>query len=287
MSKGMENKFFNFGTFFVCAIFLFLSGSKIASAAGLQWSTSYSPAPLCPIGYEVASSTIVAGIEKTDCDYSFLVKPTAPVGPIIANITCCKEKAITAPLTASTTPKKPFISVDNPLFNLQVKIPGLEKMASETPATCEVTDDRTSCSLPWISIYVKAFYNYSMGIVGILAALALMIGGVIYLTSAGNATRISEAKSWIGGALTGMLIMFTAYILLNEVNPDLIGFKPIEFNIVSEDPIPMVPIEDLSVNGVTLTASGSCSAGFKKIAPHKNVDVRGNILCGPTADKLE
>jgi D-alanyl-D-alanine dipeptidase len=73
-----------------------------------------------------------------------------------------------------------------------------------------------------------------MGIIGILAALALMIGGVIYLTSTGNATRISEAKSWITGALTGMLIMFTSYVLLNEVNPDLIGFKAIELSIVQE-----------------------------------------------------
>jgi len=42
-----------------------------------------------------------------------------------------------------------------------------------------------------------------MGIIGILAALALMIGGVIWLIAAGNASRISEAKAWIGASLTG------------------------------------------------------------------------------------
>jgi D-alanyl-D-alanine dipeptidase len=88
--------------------------------------------------------------------------------------------------------------------------------------------------LPWIAIYIKAIYNYALGIIGILAALTLMIGGVIYLTSAGNATRISEAKSWITGSLTGMLIMFTSYVLLNEINPDLIGFKPVKLSIVQE-----------------------------------------------------
>jgi hypothetical protein len=88
-----------------------------------------------------------------------------------------------------------------------------------------------------------------MGVVGILAALALMIGGVIYLTSAGNATRISEAKSWITGALTGMLIMFTSYVLLNEVNPDLIGFKPIKLSVVESTDIdnPAVASEYLSL----------------------------------------
>jgi len=134
---------------------------------------------------------------------------------------------------ATPSTKKPFITLD-PILNLQVKLPGLEKLAADTPAVCTTEGDRTSCSLPWISIYIKAVYNYAMGIVGILAALALMIGGVIYLTSAGSATRISEAKSWITGALTGMLIMFTSYVLLNEVNPDLIGFKPIKLNIVGD-----------------------------------------------------
>jgi hypothetical protein len=136
-------------------------------------------------------------------------------------------------------PEKKFTLLD-PLSNLQIKIPGLEKIASETPATCTTEGDQTSCSLPWIAVYIKAIYNYAMGIIGILAALALMIGGVIYLTATGNATRISEAKSWITGALTGMLIMFTSYILLNEINPDLVGLKPIELSIVE-------PQEDYTV----------------------------------------
>lgn len=192
----------------------------------------------------------------------------------------------TASTTATTTPRKPFIVLD-PILNLQIKFPGLDKLASDTPATCTTEGDKTSCSLPWIAIYIKAIYNYAIGVIGILAALALMIGGVIYLTSLGNATRISEAKSWITGALTGMLIMFTSYILLNEINPNLVGLKPIELSIVNEEPVPMVPIEELVINGVPLTASGSCTNGIKAIAAHKNVTTNGKQLCGETADKLE
>ncbi|PIT94901.1 hypothetical protein COT98_01725, partial [Candidatus Falkowbacteria bacterium CG10_big_fil_rev_8_21_14_0_10_39_9] len=73
-------------------------------------------------------------------------------------------------------PEKPF-ELLSPFASLQIKIPGLEKIVSENPATCETTDDQTSCSLPWIAVYIKAIYNYAMGIVGILAALTLMIGG--------------------------------------------------------------------------------------------------------------
>ncbi len=136
---------------------------------------------------------------------------------------------------ATTKPKKPF-ELFNPLLDLQVNIPGIEKLASETPAACTTSDDNiTSCSLPWISVYIKAIYNYSMSIVGILAAFVIMIGGVIYLTSTGNANRIKSAQSWITGGLTGLLIMFTSYVLLNEINPDLIKSNPIDLQIVRDE----------------------------------------------------
>ncbi len=188
-------------------------------------------------------------------------------------------------------PKKPF-ELLNPFANLQIKIPGLDKLASETPATCETIDGKTSCSLPWISVYIKALYNYAMGVVGILAALALMIGGVIYLTSTGNATRISEAKSWITGALTGMLIMFTSYVLLNEVNPDLIGFKSIKLSIVTDELGQEDPTGTMENSGVGFGEPGNNgvpyfsqkNSAWEKIVWKKNgfQDIKRSA-CGPTS----
>jgi len=187
--------------------------------------------------------------------------------------------------------KEPF-KILNPLLNLQIKIPGLDRIASETPATCETTDGQTSCSLPWIAVYIKAIYNYAMGIIGILAALALMIGGVIYLTATGNATRISEAKSWITGALTGMLIMFTSYVLLNEVNPDLIGFKPIKLNIVTDELGQEDPTGTMENSGVGFGEPGNNgvpyfsqkNSAWEKIVWKKDgfPDIKRSA-CGPTS----
>ena len=179
-------------------------------------------------------------------------------------------------------PEKPF-ELLSPFASLQIKIPGLEKIVSENPATCETTDDQTSCSLPWIAVYIKAIYNYAMGIVGILAALTLMIGGVIYLTSTGNATRISEAKSWITGSLTGMLIMFTSYVLLNEVNPDLIGFKPVELNIIETE-------EDYTVqeNIFSLPVGTTDENGWISIPKDSNIidQTSGDRASQETVEKL-
>lgn len=208
-----------------------------------------------------AGSPAISSATADDCDYEGQAS-VALCGSILCNDGKCVfakptetgRKSILSTFAAgksgpSESSSGEGFKILDPLVNLQVKIPGLEKIASETPATCTNNDGQTTCSLPWISIYIKAFYNYSMGIIGILAALALMIGGVIYLTAAGNATRISTATSWITGALTGMLIMFTSYILLNEINPNLISFKPIVLDIVQEETTSYETADsDLAVN---------------------------------------
>lgn len=122
----------------------------------------------------------------------------------------------------------------NPLGNLQIKIPGLDEVAAKHPIKCEGEGESQTCKIPWIAIYIHAIYNYLLGIGGVLAAIALMVGGVIWLVSAGNASRVSEAKSWITGSVTGLLILMTSYIILYQINPNLVGLKYIELKTIEE-----------------------------------------------------
>jgi len=78
-----------------------------------------------------------------------------------------------------------------------------------------------------IGEYIKAIYKYAIGIVGILAAVVLMFGGILWLTAGGNAERVGNAKSWIGASLTGLVLALASYMLLATVNPALVQFKPI------------------------------------------------------------
>ena len=77
--------------------------------------------------------------------------------------------------------------------------------------------------------YIAAIYNYGLAIVGILAAIMLMLGGVIWITSEGNQTRVGQAKSIIGSSLIGMILAFTAYMLLRTINPDLVTLNPLKY----------------------------------------------------------
>ncbi len=136
----------------------------------------------------------------------------------------------------------------NPIDSLSVKIPGLDKLSQQYTASCGLSNQATQCSLPYIAIYIQAIFGYAMGIIGILAAICIMVGGVIYITSAGNATRIATAKSWIGGSVAGLVIGLSSYVLLVQVNPDLVGLKSIKIGIVERDEDTTEPVSIGSVD---------------------------------------
>ncbi|PIR13401.1 hypothetical protein COV49_02445 [Candidatus Falkowbacteria bacterium CG11_big_fil_rev_8_21_14_0_20_39_10] len=99
-------------------------------------------------------------------------------------------------------------------FQPQVQIPGLN-----------VNEVQPDGSTKAIGNYIVAIYKYAIGIVGILAAVVLMWGGVLWLTAGGNAERIGNAKSWIMASLSGLVLALASFMILSMINPDLVNFK--------------------------------------------------------------
>jgi hypothetical protein len=65
------------------------------------------------------------------------------------------------------------------------------------------------------------FYWFAIFISGILAFGAIVYGGIKYQLAAGNPSGESEGKKWITGALEGLLLLFSAYLILKIINPNL------------------------------------------------------------------
>lgn len=105
-------------------------------------------------------------------------------------------------------------------FVPQVTIPGSEFIKGKDYT---IEDSTTT-----ISKYVKAVYDYLLSIVGITAAIVLMVGGIMWLTAGGSSEKVSQAKSWISGSLTGMVLALTSYLILQTINPQLVSFTPTE-----------------------------------------------------------
>jgi len=85
-----------------------------------------------------------------------------------------------------------------------------------------------------LSKYIAALYNYALAIVAILATIVLMGAGLIWLTSGGDSGKINQAKEMITGSITGMVILFCAWIILNTVNPALLELKPINTTLINK-----------------------------------------------------
>jgi len=82
--------------------------------------------------------------------------------------------------------------------------------------------------VPWIGDYISGVYEYAIGIVGIVSALVIMFAGVLWITAGGNASRIDDAKAWMGAALTGLILAMGSYFILYQINPDLVQIQTIQ-----------------------------------------------------------
>ena len=84
-------------------------------------------------------------------------------------------------------------------------IPGFESAGSDFPA------------------FVLGLYQFGIWVIGICAILMITVGGFMYLISAGNTSKMENAKKIITDALLGLIIALGAYFLLYTINPNLVN----------------------------------------------------------------
>ncbi|MFA5000387.1 MAG: pilin [Patescibacteria group bacterium] len=119
-------------------------------------------------------------------------------------------------------------------FYPQVGIPDSDFKAETYIKSGSYSDATGETTSTLLARYVKAIYNYGIAVVGILAAVVLMAGGILWLTSAGNDSKIAQAKELITGSIVGTGILLGAWLILNTINPDLVELKAIEVKMFEE-----------------------------------------------------
>ena len=91
--------------------------------------------------------------------------------------------------------------------------------------------------LPQTGTQVSTFGQYVSGIIpfilvlaAVLAVVELVVGGMQYALSESLFTK-EDAKDRITKALLGLMIALVSWILLNTINPDLVKFRDLKFNL--------------------------------------------------------
>ncbi len=72
---------------------------------------------------------------------------------------------------------------------------------------------------------VGQIYTYALSIAGALAIIRVVYGGIVYIISAGNTSKQSDARDIITSAIWGLVLLAGSYLLLNTINPEIVQLK--------------------------------------------------------------
>ncbi len=70
--------------------------------------------------------------------------------------------------------------------------------------------------------YLRYLYVLGIFLAGLISFVLLIKAGMRYLTSAGNPSKIQDAREQITASLLALLIIFGSYLILNTINPELL-----------------------------------------------------------------
>lgn len=86
-----------------------------------------------------------------------------------------------------------------------------EHISSDIKAASGCTDD----SKDRIATVITNILNVVIGISGLIAVIFIIIGGVSYMTSAGDPNKIQTAKNTIKYAVIGLIVCALAFAIVN------------------------------------------------------------------------
>lgn len=83
--------------------------------------------------------------------------------------------------------------------------------------------------------YINAAYRYLSTIGLVIAIVMVVYGGFLYLGGSAGVGSIQRGKTIIIDSIIGMLLILSAYAILNIVNPDTVNLKTLELAFVNEE----------------------------------------------------
>lgn len=111
--------------------------------------------------------------------------------------------------------------------------------------------------------YIHYLFIWGLGMVGLVALVAVAYGGFVYLVSGGSETTKSYAKEIIWGAIYGLLLLFCSYLILHTINPDLVKLKLETTPVSLPSPPTAAPTPGVSIPVTTTpTTPGQCEPGY-------------------------
>jgi len=134
---------------------------------------------------------------------------------------------------------------------LSIKIPNL--------SFSQILKDGDQLKINYLADYVDGFYKYLLTITITIAVIMGSVGGVQYILASGSG-NVKEAEKRIEQAIIGMVILFSAVLILFIVNPQLTIMKALVMETI--DPVEYVRESGDEPGGVNASGSSLQSLGI-------------------------
>jgi hypothetical protein len=122
---------------------------------------------------------------------------------------------------------KPIISIKKPV--LEILIPNLT--FSDIKST---TDENGNIQIPWIGEYIAAVYRLAVTVASILSVILIIREGALIAVSGGGEEKINGLRN-IGRIIAGLILAWSSYVILYNINASLVSFRPLDIKFASSD----------------------------------------------------
>lgn len=144
--------------------------------------------------------------------------------------------------------------------------------------------------IPWIYEYITGVYKYGLTMAIALAILMIMIGGGIRIISGATPQNVKTSNSFIFGPLMGLVILFSSYLLLTIINPEILTRKSINLPLVEPE---FLEISFQEIDPPIVDISGIPKTGPLNVRDFKQYDKKWAYLpfdgkeCQPSASEVD
>ncbi len=128
--------------------------------------------------------------------------------------------------------------------------------------------------------FLRFIFKTGVVIAGISALVMLIIGGIMYVGSAGNQATATSAKGVIRDALLGVIMVFFSWLLLFVINPDLISIEDNLVQLTKSKELRELKPGDKASQAPNAKASGNTTV-------NGNLDAQGMVDEQAARDRLK
>lgn len=100
------------------------------------------------------------------------------------------------------------------ILSILLLLPSIAKAQNPNQKRVDLPNPLNADSIP---VLAGQMIKGLLGTVGAIALFMLVWGGIVWMTSGGNADRLKKGKDTILWTILGLIIIFLSYVILNFV----------------------------------------------------------------------